>query len=175
AASSPRSAPSSARALRLATLVLVATSLLPTRWLLPWTSDVAAVLNLPLAPLAQAGERVRHWLRPARDWSISGESEAKLLEERDVYRALWHSERLRAQQLEELLADYQLTAGLHRGGEFVPVAADVTGRSPGRMTGPVRLNVGARHGVQAGDVAVYRGSHLVGRVADGVMRLSSWL
>ncbi|MCA9283727.1 MAG: hypothetical protein KDA22_00830 [Phycisphaerales bacterium] len=171
-----RASTNSPRFLLAATLLIVVAALLPTRWLLPWTNDVAAVVNLPLAPLAEAAEGVRRWLRPERRLDSEGtDAELRLVEERDLYRSLWHAERLRTQQLEDLLQDFQLTAGRHRGGEFVPVAADVTGRSPERMAGVVRLNVGARNGVQAGDVAVYRGSHLIGRVAEEVTRLSSWL
>ncbi len=50
--------------------------------------------------------------------------------------------------------------------------ARMTGRSPDRSGGLVRLNVGTRDGVTAGTVAVFRGVHLIGRVAEDVGRLS---
>ncbi len=150
----------------------VVTSLMPVRWL-AWTPGFATVVRVPVQPLAQAGVQVSHWLRPSAD--EAGESEA--LRERSIQlettRALLHGARLQIDALLEEIAVLQGVRVLRPGVEITPVVARVTGRPPDRVGGPVRINAGARHGVVARAVVVYRGGHLVGRVADGVSRLSS--
>lgn len=155
----------------MATGLAVATSLMPVSWL-AWTSGLATVVRVPVQPLAQAGVKVSHWLRPAAD--VAGESEA--LRERsdqlETTRALLHGARLQIDSLLEEIAVMQGVRSLRPGVEITPIVARVTGRSPDRAGGPVRINAGSRHGVVAGAIVVYRGGHLFGRVADGVSRLS---
>ncbi len=150
----------------------VVTSLMPVGWL-GWTPGLATVVRVPVQPLAQAGVQISHWLRPAAD--EAGESEA--LRERSIQlettRALLHGARLQIDALLEEIAVLQEVRVLRPGVEITPIVARVTGRPPDRVGGPVRINAGTRHGVVARAVVVYRGGHLVGRVADGVSRLSS--
>ena len=146
---------------------------MPVSWL-GWTAGLATVVRIPVQPLAQAGVKISHWLRPAAD--EVGESEA--LRERSIQlettRALLHGARLKIDSLLEEIAELQGVGDFLRPGvEITPIVARVTGRSPDKVGGPVRINAGTRHGVVARAVVVYRGGHLVGRVADGVSRLSS--
>lgn len=151
----------------------VVTSLTPVSWL-GWTAGFATVVRVPVQPLAQAGVQISHWLRPPAD--EAGESEA--LRERsdqlEMTRALLHGARVQIDALLEEIAVLKGVSGFLRPGvEITPIVARVTGRPPDRVGGPVRINAGIRHGVVARAVVVYRGGHLVGRVADGVSRLSS--
>ena len=157
----------------MAWCLAIAASLMPVSWL-GWTQGLATVVRVPVQPLAEAGVQISHWLRPAAD--VAGESDA--LRERSIQlettRALLHGARLQIDALLEEIAVLQgVSVFLRPGVEITPIVARVTGRSPDRVGGPVRINAGTRHGVVAGTVVVYRGGHLVGRVADGVSRLSS--
>lgn len=150
----------------------VVASLMPVRWL-AWTAGLATVVRVPVQPLAQAGVQVSHWLRPAAD--VAGESEAlgERTKELETTRALLHGARLQIDSLLEEIAVLQEVRGLRPDVEITPIVARVTGRPPDRAGGPIRINAGARHGVVAGAIVVYHGGHLVGRVAEGVSRLSS--
>ncbi len=162
----------SQRALAVATGLAILASLLPVRWL-AWTPILATVVRVPLQPLAQAGVQVSHWLRPGTD--EAGESEAlrEQMTQLEKTRGLLHGARLQIESLLEEIAALQEARGLRPGVEITPIVARVSGRPADRVGGPVRINAGVRHGVVAGAIVVYRGGHLVGRVAEGVARLSS--
>ncbi len=162
----------SQRALAVATGLAILASLLPVRWL-AWTPILATIVRVPVQPLAQAGVQVSHWLRPAA--GEAGESEAlrERTDQLEMTRALLHGARLQIDSLLEEIAVLQEVRGLRPGVEITPIVARVTGRPPDRVGGPVQINAGTRHGVVAGAVVVYRGGHLVGRLAEGVSRLSS--
>lgn len=165
----------SVRPLLIAVAALLVTSLLPLRWLW-WVNDVAAIVALPLAPLNDASNALRAWLRPGDDpLRGASEHEAQLRIELDTYRALWHGERLANEELLQRMEDTRLAEQFHRGSLFDPVLADVVGRRPDGRRGPLRINVGANAGVSPGDVAVFRGAHVVGRVMPEVDRLTSLL
>ena len=171
-----RAETSSTRPLIATTTVLLVLAFLPTRLLVPWTNDIAAIVQLPLAPLGDFGGRFANRLRPGPDPSAGATAtERRLVEERDALRALLRSEQLLVVELREQIEALSLAAALQGSGTFDLVHATVTGRSPGRRDGPWRLNVGSRNGVRAGSVAVYRGGHLIGRVAEDVGRLSCLL
>ena len=156
------------------TLVL---ALLPTSWL-GWTSGLAEIVNVPVQPFADAGVRLRDRLRPPND-PLAGESDKvqHLIEEFEKARALSQRKQLRIEALEEEIRELQDAQRFHRGQavEIDTLFARISGRSPDRAGGLVRLNMGSREGVVGGTVAVFRGVHLVGRVASDVSRLSSWL
>ena len=97
-------------------LVTVAISIAPSQRVIPWTTDIAAVLWLPLTPPAHALMALRHWLRPPRDELKYLDSQL-LSDERDRFRALWHSERIHAEDLEQRLAQ------LDRAKKWIVVGA----------------------------------------------------
>jgi len=109
------------------------------------------------------------------NWGDGAAAIETLADDRDTYRALWHAERLRNEDLLQRLADVRLAEQFHQGSVFEPLRADIVGRSPAGLRGPVRLNAGRAAGVAAGDVAVFRGAHLVGRVIGEVDTLTSLL
>ena len=139
-------------------------SFLPSARVIPWTTDIAAILWLPLTPPAHALSALRHWLRPPRDEAKN--LDAKLLsDERDRFRALWHSERIHNEELEQRLAQLDRAKKMDRGGrEVSPLLASVTARGEGPGGRMLALNAGTRDGVQGGDPAVVGGDILVGRI-----------
>ena len=156
-------------------LVTVAISIAPSQRVIPWTTDIAAVLWLPLTPPAHALMALRHWLRPPRDELKYLDSQL-LSDERDRFRALWHSERIHAEDLEQRLAQLDRAKKMDRGGrEVAPLLASVTARGEGPGERMLALNAGKRDGVQSGDPAVVGGDILVGRVAGEPTDVRCWL
>ena len=156
-------------------LVTVAISIAPSQRVIPWTTDIAAVLWLPLTPPAHALMALRHWLRPPRD-ELKYLDSHLLSDERDRFRALWHSERIHAEDLEQRLAQLDRAKKMDRGGrEVAPLLASVTARGEGPGERMLALNAGKRDGVQSGDPAVVGGDILVGRVAGEPTPVRCWL
>ncbi len=149
--------------------------LFPAKWLASFTNDLSAVLWLPLRPPAHGLTILRHWLRPPQE--DAGPRDAQfLLDERDRFRALWHAERLRAEDLAQQLSQLDRANKMDRGGVPVePLLASVTGRGVGSSERFLALNAGMREGVQAGDPAVIGGDLLVGRVVGDPTEVSCWL
>ncbi len=162
----------SQRTLAVAAGLTIILALLPTGWL-GWTAALATMLRVPVQPIAQAAVQLGQWLRPPA--GDPGESEAlrARTEELETTRALLHRARLQIEGLQEQIEVLQEVRGLWPGVQITPIFARVTGRVPDRAHGPIRINVGSRHGVVAGAIVVYRGGHLIGRVAEGLSRLSS--
>lgn len=166
----------SKQAFALALCVTAMLAVLPNRWLQPWTTDLAGIVNLPLTPFEDAGGRIKGWLRPVDD-PLAGETEQvqKLIEDRDEILALYRAAQLKIDLLQEEIGQLQDAVRFHRGVTVTPIYAQVTGRSPGRAGGLLRLKAGAREGVVPGTVAVYRGVHIIGRITDDVGHLGSKL
>lgn len=149
--------------------------MLPSRIVAPWTADIAAVLWLPLTPPAHALTALRHWLRPPRDDAKFIDSQL-LSDDRDRFRAMWHSERIRAEELEQRLQQLERTRKLDRGGrEVSPLLVSVTARGEGPGERMLALNAGARDGVKSGDPAVIGGDILVGRLVGEPSEVRCWL
>lgn len=165
---------SSGRALGLAIGLTGVVSLLPAR-LLGWTRVPAEIVALPVQPLADGGIRLSRWLRPLE--GEAGESEAvrTLIADLETTRALLHAERLRSEGLLAEIEALREARAFRPGVEMTPLYVRVVGQGPDRGQGPVRLGAGSVHGVEPGAIAVYRGGHLLGRVAPEVERLSSRL
>ena len=167
------------RPLVITTAVVVLLAFLPTRWLVPWTSDVGSIIALPLTPLGHAAGSALAFVRPPSGQELPSEGELnRILDERDAYRGRWHAARLQVEQLELELAQLQNARSAPELGvsaDWSPRNAAVVRHTPGGHGGLLRLNAGIRHGVTAGTVAVVDGDQLVGRVADGVGQLSSVL
>ena len=156
-------------------LVAAAISLLPSARIIPWTTDVAAVLWLPLTPPAHGLMALRQWLRPQRD--DAKYLDAQLLsDERDRFRALWHSERIHSSELEQRLQQLDRAKKMDRGGrEVAPLLVSVTARGEGPGERMLALNAGSRDGVQSGDPAVVGGDILVGRLVGEPTGVRCWL
>jgi len=145
--------------------------LMPARWVAPWSSDLSAVLWVPLSPLAHAGTSVRLWLRPGgRAVAVA---DAGLVEERDRYRGLWHAEQIKVRELEKRLRAYEVAAKGSRDGGARFAAASVLTRTPSGGGFALRLNCGARQGISAGDVVLAGGDSIAGRIAPDVGNVTS--
>ena len=154
-------------------LVVMALTLgvfLPTPWIAPLTADLSAVLWVPLSPLSHGASAIRVWLRSGEPQRAP--SDSALESDRDHFRGLWHAERLRVQELERRLAQYQAVAEAdHSGSALKVVAADVLARTTTQGGVALKVNVGRRQGVAAGDVVIVGGDAVAGRVAPDVGEL----
>ncbi|MSQ90579.1 MAG: hypothetical protein EXS01_04180 [Phycisphaerales bacterium] len=156
----------------IAVACVVLLGLLPTRWIAPLTTDLSSVLWVPLTPLAHLGTEIRLWLRPRSE--LPTEADRAVREDRDFYRGLWHSEQIRVQDLEKKLRVYEVVVGAAPPSDAVRLAAaNVVARTPGSGGLALKLNVGAQHGITAGDVAVVEGDCVVGRIAPEVRAVAS--
>lgn len=163
------------RAFLVVVLATAAVSVMPARWLRPWTNDLSGLIWVPLRPPAHLLTALRHWLRPAKE-DASARDMQLLVEDRDRFRALWHSEQLRAEELQQRLAQIDRTNRMNRGGVPVePLIVSVTGRGTGTSERFLALAAGARDGVREGDPAVIGGDVLVGRVLGAPTDVSCWL
>lgn len=156
-------------------IATAAVALAPARWLRPWTGDLSALVWVPLRPPAHLLTALRHWLRPGDEASANRDVQL-LVEDRDRFRALWHGEQLRVEELQQRLAQIDRTSKLDRGGVPVePLIVSVVGRGTGTSERFLSLAAGARDGVREGDPAVVGGDVLVGRVLGTPGEVSCWL
>ncbi len=152
-------------------LLTVASALAPVSWL-GWTGDVADVVRAPIMPLSRMGTSIASWLRPPRDVSgrLVGEAEIEQLrEDRDHFEQLWQAQRVRADQLARRLRTLEgLPESAYRSPHRpIVVDADITGRDPRDPRSPIELRM-PRDGadrLEVGDIAVWGGHRLLGRVS----------
>ncbi|MDZ4753987.1 MAG: hypothetical protein SGJ11_05765 [Phycisphaerae bacterium] len=165
------------RAWIAALLTALAMSLIPTRWLVGWTSEVAQLVNVPMVVLKHPVSAVRAWLRPIPDPREAAPDMMRALEsELDAARTLYKRIELENESLKERIARLERAVARPEAGDRVrAIDATVVGvtQPSARSTGSLTLNVGAWHGVTPGMVATWEGDMLVGRVADSVQRFTS--
>lgn len=163
------------RAFLVAVAISGAACLLPARFLQPWTADVAGLVWLPLRPGEYLLTSLRHFLRPDGQTAAGGDLQL-LTEERDRFRAMWHAERLRAEELEQRLAQLDRTGEMDRGGSQVdPMLVLVVGTGAGPGGRFLTLSAGSMQGVTTGDPAVVGGDQLVGRVMGDPSAATCWM
>jgi len=155
----------------LVVLATIASSVAPADWLL-WTKDLADVVRAPVMPVSRLGTSIASWLRPPLDLEgrpVSEQEIGQLREDRDRFEYLWQSQRLRADDLARRLRQLQgLPDSVYRGAH-PPLVADalITGRDPSDPRSPIELRVpdeGADR-IQIGDIVVWNGSGLIGRLS----------
>lgn len=150
-------------------------SLAPASVLRPWIGDVAALVWLPLRPGEYLLSSLRHVLRPDEASRAGGDLQL-LTEERDRFRALWHAERLRAEELFERLKQVDSTGKLDRGASGAePLLVTVVGGGAGPGGRFITLSAGRTQGVDSGDPAVVGGDQLVGRVMGEPAPITCWM
>lgn len=157
--------------------LMLALALLPTRWLVGWTAEVADFTNVILTPTKHAFSSLRHWLRPMPDALEAEPEQIRELEEqlqqaRTYYTAL----EIERDMLLSRIARLERAKLASGAGDLTrTISATAIGVTPpsARTPGSLQLNVGAMHGVMPGMIATWDGDILVGRVADSVQRFSS--
>ena len=158
-------------------VTLAAAVLMPTRWVRPCTGVMAGILNVPLQPFCDFALRLRNWIWTHDDPLATASDKVRYLTEQlEMARVLAHARQWQIEALEEEIRELTDARRFDRGQiAFQTLYARITSRHPDGGGGLLRLNAGARHGVRGGAVAVFRGGYLIGRVADDVGRLASWL
>lgn len=148
-----------------------ASAFAPSRMLRPWTGDLGEVAWIPFMPLGMLFGQARAWLRPTiPELDLQSPVAQQLIKERDAYRGLYHGARIENERLQKLLNELARArqAASDAGLTLVPatvVGVDGEGRNP-----LVRVAQGTAAGIEAGDVVVYGGDALVGRIVDPVGR-----
>ncbi len=170
------------RAWHGALLAAILLSLLPSRWLVGWTSDLAQVVRFPLVPMQHAASGVQQWLRPMPDPKASKPEELRLLEvERDQLRK--EVKRLEVEReglLGRIALLEQTREAIRRANgsdspRIVYAAVIGTQLPSGRSIGSLTVNAGSRNGVDPGMVAAWDGDIVVGRSAATLDRFTSTL
>lgn len=156
-------------------LVVFVLSLLPTTWLIPWTTRLSEIVRLPLVPMGDVATSVRIWLTVDGS-GLADREQFNLLEtERNEYRRRFHAARERVRELEGLVTSLRGLPPTGDVGEFVAIEVDVVGGDPSNPASPLRVNAGTRRGILPGAVAVHRGDILVGRVLADVGPTTAWV
>ncbi|MGI9014323.1 MAG: rod shape-determining protein MreC [Phycisphaerales bacterium] len=146
-------------------LTLAMAVALPTQALW-WVNDLSSIVHLATAPFGDAGTRLRIWLQGSEPGAHDPVEVRHLRAELDHFRALFASASQENQSLIERIEQYERTRYAGAGVNFDTLAADITGRNAQGDDEVWTLNVGSRKGVELRCVAVFDGSHLVGRISD---------
>ncbi len=164
-----RSLLSSQRAFALALALTFASALLPGS-ALGWTQFFSEILNLPVAPFADALNRAGDWLRPPRLGQIPDSITAEYLDhlkaQASEFERLYLAEHAKVDSLEDQLEQLQGFPIPRGHSQIKTLLAHIALRSPSSAYGAVVLNVGSRHGVVTGAVAVHDHVQLIGRVTE---------
>ena len=139
-------------------------SFLPGRWLGPWSTRVSEIVYLPLVPLGDVATLSRRWLRSETSDLPSYEELDQLVIERNDYRRRLHAANARIIELESQVQELSRMPLGENNVTAKIVHANIVGRSPERLGGPVRINAGSRRGVEIGAIAVHQGDAIAGRV-----------
>ena len=171
-----RSTGGPSRVLLAIVLLAMILSLLPTRFLRPWSNDLGAIAQGLTVPLADPATRLSAILRPASGGlELDGRTLPQIREELERYRASYLDMR---RERDELLEELELLTAVRRAGgdvSFTTRPARIVGRSTQSRNQILQLNVGTLGGAfEVGTVAVVNAVHLVGRVSR-VGRLTSEL
>ncbi len=155
----------------LVVLLTASAAVAPVSWL-GWTRDVADVVRAPIMPVSRAGTAIASWLRPPRDEGGRPVKEAEidqLRRDRDRFEQLWEAQRVRADDMARRLRQLE---GLPEDAYRSPhpplvVDADVTGRDPSDPRSPIELRAPQRGAdrLAVGDIAIWNGQQLVGRLS----------
>lgn len=149
-------------------LALVAT-LLPARFLRPWSGDLARLVALPITPLAHAGTALADRLRPRPAAFDRDAPEVRALEaEAELYRTLFEQSRLEVERLERTIAALGAVSTRAGGSGLRLVEASVIGVDPTRTGGAIRINAGSRQGVRPGAPVFVDGDVFVGLVSEEI-------
>ncbi|MAC20198.1 MAG: hypothetical protein CMJ23_11080 [Phycisphaerae bacterium] len=151
--------------------MLLVVSVLPARWLTPWTGRLGELVGLPLVPLGDGMTAVRVWLESEPREIVDSREADQLWKEVAYFRRELSAAREQIRSLRDQLAAVQ---------QFDDLVAD-DGRRPRAVvartvrTTPTRsgehlvvVNKGRGFGVTPGAVAIYNEDILVGYVLDGV-------
>jgi len=148
----------------------LALALTPPRLLSGWTAEVAGLATLPLVPIQHGGRVAARWLRPSlSEIARERRSLESLARERDEARALYRRLELENERLEREIEMLAAVAARVPGSAVRAIRATVvaaTRPGPRSPAGTLRINVGARHGVDAGLAAIRDGDAIVGRIVD---------
>ncbi len=147
-------------------------SLVPASWL-GWTSDLAALVRIPVTPISHIGIIFTSWVRPSLEPSDLPTDEQERNElaiaERDHYRQMYHAQMLRATEFADQLRELQALpeTALRNPRPPIIIQVDVTGNRPSDISGTIELKLisEASSRIRTGDIAIV-GRDIVGRISS---------
>lgn len=147
---------------------------MPTRWI-GWENDVADIVSVPTVPFGHVGTTVKVWLRGNPEDLPGGVEEVQHLRaELDGFRSRYNDAKRRVESLEDQIEQLQRSKVEGLDVQFNPQAANIVGRNTASAGETYSLNVGENKSIEKGSVAVYDGSHLIGKISS-VFRITSTL
>jgi cell shape-determining protein MreC len=147
-------------------------SMLPARWIAPWTLRASELVGLPLVPLGDGWMAVRHWLVRPEGQIVSTEDAAVLENEIRHLRLQLNALRLENLRLKAESKGFAGTEGESVGRPKV-VEARVVGSEPhGSGERHYRVNAGMTRGSEIGAQVVTRTDLLLGEVVEVARTMS---
>lgn len=145
---------------------LLVVSLLPARWLTPWTGRAGELMGLPLVPLGDGFSAVRSWLEDGPPESRNSPENEELWSQLKDYRRELVAARNTINTLREQLAVFERSRSfLPEDVNIRPVQARVVRVTTTRSGQPLLVvNKGARLGVTTGAVAIHNDDVAAGYV-----------
>ena len=156
---------SSQRVLVLVMVATLALCMVPNR-ALGLGDLLSEALGLVLQPFAVMGGQLAEWIRPAPsgiEGPLNEEFVKHLQQEHDEVWRLYVVEQAKVESLEEQVRQLQMGASEPSQAPVKRLGARVALRSPAPL-GIVTLNRGSNDGVHEGVIAVFNGTHLLGRI-----------
>ncbi len=146
--------------------VLLVVSLLPARWLSPWTGRAGELMGLPLVPLGDGFSAARSWLEASPTEGRESSENDELSRMVRHYRRELVAARNTIGTLREQLAVFERSRSLlPEEGDIRPVPVRVVRSTPTRSGQPLLVvNKGSRFGVTAGAIAIHNDDVAAGYV-----------
>ena len=156
-------------------ILLLIISILPARWLAPWSGRIGELASLPLIPLGDGFTAIRVWLEPSGTREDPRTAEVWKTEA-GIYRQKYHAaenEVRRLQQELKILRRFPVET-MPESSPPSLVSANVVAidASPGGEQ-LVRINKGRSFGIRPGGVALHDQDVLVGYVLDSIGRTTA--
>lgn len=156
-------------------VLLLIVSILPARWLAPWSGRIGELASLPLVPLGDGFTAIRVWLEPGGIREDPRTAEVWKTEA-GIYRRKFHAAQQEVQRLQRelnTLGRFTTAAVMDDAPpSLVPANVVAIDPSPGGEQ-LVRINKGSNFGIRPGGVALHDQDVLVGYVLDTIERSSA--
>ena len=85
----------------VAFVITLALALVPARWQMGWTGELANIVRIPIKPFSDTGDQFGGWLKPPRSMAggVPAEAVEELIEDRDLAQQLYQAEHQRVLEL----------------------------------------------------------------------------
>jgi hypothetical protein len=147
-----------------ASLALLATAILPSRYG-EWANALGRTAQLIIAPVTQPVTQTTAWLLGPADRSRNSPLIAQLERERDQFKTMWLQEQGRTAELRRVI-DEMSRGALVNELRVSQIRRQVIGGTTDGLGGRLQVRAGVDEGVRVNDVATTSGVQLVGKVVE---------